>query len=216
MSWHYLQGQEAASWEGTCLDGAPSALLSMIHTPEAFSSPDSETDACHDSRFGTTFEPLTVAHGEDALTSSAEDSHARTSQPQEREPELTESDPGFGGRWRELWAKYDRVASGWKTHRCLWTEVLPWSSVTLPKWGMMRGGVLWERTMPEPHTSGTGVGFWPTPRAGNPGSRPNGKGGKILAEEVEIAEGLKAGEMVIAEGLQKVRPGAPVKAAPAK
>lgn len=32
--------------------------------------------------------------------------------------------------------------------------------------------------------------FWPTPRAGNPGSRPNGQGGKILAEEVKIAEGL--------------------------
>ena len=26
---------------------------------------------------------------------------------------------------------------------------------------------------------------WPTPRAGNPGSRPNGKGGKVLAEEVK-------------------------------
>jgi hypothetical protein len=33
--------------------------------------------------------------------------------------------------------------------------------------------------------------YWPTPRAGNPGSRPNGKGGKILAEEVAIAEGLR-------------------------
>ena len=32
---------------------------------------------------------------------------------------------------------------------------------------------------------------WPTPRAGNPGSRPNGKGGKVLAEEVEIAAGLR-------------------------
>jgi hypothetical protein len=29
------------------------------------------------------------------------------------------------------------------------------------------------------------VKMWPTPRAGNPGSRPNGKGGKILAEEVK-------------------------------
>ena len=27
--------------------------------------------------------------------------------------------------------------------------------------------------------------LWPTPRAGNPGSRPNDKGGKILAEEVK-------------------------------
>lgn len=33
--------------------------------------------------------------------------------------------------------------------------------------------------------------YWPTPRAGNPGSRPNGKGGKVLAEEVEIAAGLR-------------------------
>jgi hypothetical protein len=46
-------------------------------------------------------------------------------------------------------------------------------------------GVLWERTTPELLTSGTGSGSWPTPRAGNPGSRPNGKGGKILAEEVK-------------------------------
>ena len=33
--------------------------------------------------------------------------------------------------------------------------------------------------------------MWPTPRASNPGSRPNGKGGKILQEEVMIAEGLR-------------------------
>lgn len=32
---------------------------------------------------------------------------------------------------------------------------------------------------------------WPTPRAATPGSRPNGKGGKVLAEEVEIAEGIR-------------------------
>jgi hypothetical protein len=33
--------------------------------------------------------------------------------------------------------------------------------------------------------------MWPTPRASNPGSRPNGKGGKILQEEVLIAEGIR-------------------------
>ena len=32
---------------------------------------------------------------------------------------------------------------------------------------------------------------WPTPRASNPGSRPNGKGGKVLSEEVMIEEGLR-------------------------
>jgi len=32
--------------------------------------------------------------------------------------------------------------------------------------------------------------MWPTPRTGG-GSRPNGKGGKVLDEEVKIAEGLR-------------------------
>ena len=35
------------------------------------------------------------------------------------------------------------------------------------------------------------VKLWPTPRASNPGSRPNGKGGKILQEEVLISEGIR-------------------------
>lgn len=164
MSWHFLQGQEEAYWAGTSLDGAPSALLSMIPTPEASSSPVNATDACRDSQFGTTCGPSTAIRGKDALTSSQEDSHARTSPPQERAPESTASDPGCGAKWRESSARYDRASCGWKTHRCLWTEALPWSSVTLPKWGMMRGGVLWERVTSEPHTSGTGAGCWPTPR----------------------------------------------------
>ena len=32
---------------------------------------------------------------------------------------------------------------------------------------------------------------WPTPRAGNPGSRKPGTGGKILAEEAKIHNGLQ-------------------------
>ena len=36
----------------------------------------------------------------------------------------------------------------------------------------------------KPHDLVTAI-MWPTPRAGNPGSRPNGKGGKVLAEEVK-------------------------------
>jgi hypothetical protein len=80
---------------------------------------------------------------------------------------------------------------------------------------MMLNGVLWERITPPPLTNEIGSGCWvgtptatmsvrseefakgrlpqpaefvrqwPTPRAGNPGSRPNGKGGKVLAEEVK-------------------------------
>lgn len=33
--------------------------------------------------------------------------------------------------------------------------------------------------------------LWPTPRAANPGSRPHSKGGRVLSEEVEIAEDMR-------------------------
>ena len=59
--------------------------------------------------------------------------------------ELTESDPVCGHKWQESLVKFDLDSSRWKTHLCLWEEDLPESSVILPKWGMMRAGVLWER-----------------------------------------------------------------------
>jgi len=68
--------------------------------------------------------------------------------------------------------KYDRDTHSWKTHRCLWEEDLPWSSVTLPKWGSLHDGGLSERTTPEHLTSGIEFGSslkeqgaWPTPKA---------------------------------------------------
>lgn len=163
MSWHYLQGLEAASWEGTCLDGAPDALSSLMPIPGPCCSPDSVTDAFRDSQSGTTCGHSMAGHGMAALTSSPEDSHARTSAQQEKAPASPEPDPVSGHTWRESSARYDRNSHGWKTHQCLWEEALPWSSVTLPKWGMMRDGVLWERTMPGLLISVSGSGFWPTP-----------------------------------------------------
>lgn len=44
------------------------------------------------------------------------------------------------------------------------------------------------------HTDGGILSNWPTPRAGNPGSRKPGTGGKILAEEAKIYNGLPAPE----------------------
>ena len=166
MSWHFLQGQEEASWEGTCLDGAPSALLSLIPTPAASCSPGNATDACRDFRSGTTCGPSMGDRGEVPLMSCPADSRARIFHALEKGPESKANEAGSGSTWRELSARYDRASSGWRTHQCLFNEALPWSSVTLPRWGMMRDGVLWERTTPGLPTSGTGFGCWPTPRAG--------------------------------------------------
>jgi len=50
----------------------------------------------------------------------------------------------FGEKCSESYVRFDRASSSWKTHQCLFEEDLPESSVTLPLFGMMRGGVLLE------------------------------------------------------------------------
>ena len=72
-----------------------------------------------------------------------------------------------GNKWRELSAKYDRNSSSWKTHRTLYETDLPESSVILPRWGMMRDGVLSELTTAALRTSESGSGLCPTPTAHN-------------------------------------------------
>jgi DNA (cytosine-5)-methyltransferase 1 len=198
---------------------------------------------------------LTASRGAELLTWCLADSRARTSPPPARAPESAAPALDSGARWHALLVKFDPDSCGWKTARCLWEEGLDWSCLTLPRWGSLHDGELWERAtpglptngresgsprFPTPLVGGTGasthnqisgrfrdamakamalwptpraseagpdfaklsrsktgislqtaVAMWPTPRAANPGSRPNGKGWKILAEEVAIAEGLR-------------------------
>jgi hypothetical protein len=111
----------------------------------------------------------TDTRGEESSISSPEDFPARIFQPPDGVAGSTASVPGYGGRWRELSMKYDRATSSWRTHRSLWDEDLPESSLTLPKWGLMHGGVLWELPISAHPTSGNGAGLWRTPSAREPG-----------------------------------------------
>ena len=131
-------------------------------------------------------EPETDDHGKALLTSYLEASRAKTSASQEKAQESTGKEAGCGNTWRELSARYDRATSSWKTHQCLFTEDLPESSVTFPKWGMIRDGVLWEQTTPAPHTVESGSGFWPTPTASTGGPEPEGETGRKLVTMVRI------------------------------
>lgn len=105
----------------------------------------------------------TEPSGEEKWTSSLEDFRAKILASLEKEKELTESDLPSGAKWQESQVRYDPNTSSWKTHQCLFQEDLPESSVTLPKWGMMQDGVLWELTMSEPLTNVSASGLWPTP-----------------------------------------------------
>jgi hypothetical protein len=222
MSWHFSRALVAASSGERSSGGEPSAPLSSTPTPAMCWSPGKTTDAFRPSRSGMMCEPLTGDRGADLLTWCLEVSRARTSPPPARAPGSAVLALDSGERWHALLVKFDPASCGWKTARCLWEEGLDWSCLTLPRWGSLHDGELWERATPGLPTGGnasglwptpraseagpdfaklsrsktgislqTAVAMWPTPRAANPGSRPNGKGGKILAEEVAIAEGLR-------------------------
>ncbi len=108
---------------------------------------------------------LTEDLGAELLKSWLAVFRARTSAPLEKAPESTASEAGFGEKWRELSVRYDPDTSSWRTHRCLWDEDLSACSLTLPKWGSMRDGVLSELLTLERPTAANDAGLWPTQQA---------------------------------------------------
>jgi hypothetical protein len=126
---------------------------------------------------------------DDVLTWCLAGSRAKTSPQPEEGQESTGSGLDSGVRWRESFRRFDPVTSSWRTHRCLFDEALPASSVTLSRWGMTVGGVLWERLTPGLHTSGIGYGLWPTPKASTGGpdfSKMNGRDNRPIGPGISL------------------------------
>lgn len=163
MSYTYLR-ERGAEFSVECFsDIVPSARWRLSLTVGGSCCSGSGTEFSPGSQSGTTCGLSTAARGRVSLTLSAAGSRARTSARPARVLELMEREADSGGRWRELSVRFDRVSSSWRTHQCLFDEVLPESSVILPRWGMIRRGVCWERMTAARHTRGSGSGFWPTP-----------------------------------------------------
>jgi hypothetical protein len=191
MSWLYSQVLVEEYSEAKCLDGEQCALWNGTHMQQASWLPAKTTKRSTLSRSGMTFKPLTDDLGEAVLMSFLEAFPVRTYPAQEKGPELTESEAVCGDTWQESSVKFDPNTCSWKTHQCLWDEDLPESSVTLPKWGMMQNGVLWERTTLPPLTSGTESGSWPTPRCFMHKDALKDRGKSNLGEVVNEMEGMK-------------------------
>jgi len=165
MSYTYLleQGEESSA---ASFSDIPQCVLSRLNLIARKSCcKGSGMESFQSSQSGTMFAPSTELRGEEKSMLSAEDSLAKTYQAQEGGQELMGKEVVYGNKWLESLVKYDLDTHSWKTHRCLWSEVLPWLSVTLPKWGMMHRGELLERIMLEQTTTEKGYGFWPTPVA---------------------------------------------------
>jgi len=177
MSWHYLQGQEAASWEGSSLDGAPSALLSLIPTPEKSCSQDKQTDALSDSRYGMTLRRSTAIRGEEALTWFRGDSPVRTYLAPVKERGLTERSLDCGPSLPGSLARCSPPMSGWKTRQCSLFGGLTEFSGTWPRWGMMHDGELLRLATPGHLTGGNESGSWDTPCKADAHPRAYGRKG---------------------------------------
>ncbi len=119
-------------------------------------------------RKGSTMSCQLVLEISPPLTSSVEDSPARTSASRARAPVSQALVLDFGLSTLESFANYDPASSSWRTsQRSLLEEWTPYSE-TWPKQGTMRSGVAFAPVTLAPHTDENGCSLWPTPCASNP------------------------------------------------
>jgi hypothetical protein len=111
------------------------------------------------------FKPLTEDRGEELLTSYLEAFRAKTYQQQEKVLESTEQEVECGITWHESSEKYNQNMSSLKTAQPCVLEDLSESSKTLPRSGMMQGGLYWEQPTSGRLTKEIECGLWPTPTA---------------------------------------------------
>jgi hypothetical protein len=181
--WHFVNctsspepGAESSadSFSAMC----QSAPLNWRNTLGLSSSSGSGTASSPGSPCGTTFGPSTATPGEATLISSPEASPARTSAPLVEAKESTVPAPASGGSLHGSFARFDPATSSWRTPHCsLLGDSVPFSG-TWPRWGSLRNGACWARTMPVLRTSESGSGFWPTPTATSYGTNQGGSAGR--------------------------------------
>lgn len=98
------------------------------------------------------------------LTSSPEDSPARTSAQQESERASRALDPASGPRCSELSSQHDRLGSSLRMFLGLELSALTGCSLTWQKQATPHGRSWWVLSMPARRTDDSGCGLLPTPR----------------------------------------------------
>ncbi len=143
-------------------DGKPSAPLSGNLIPQAYCAPDKMTGFSRLFLFGMTFKHLTENRGQELLTLYLAGSHAKTSVLRGGGLESPAANQKCGHTWHGLLGKYDPSTHSLKTAQCSLFEDLKLFSVTLPRWGSMQTGELYQRQTLVRPTSERESGLWPT------------------------------------------------------
>jgi len=139
---------------------------------------------------GVTLSPSMHDHFVESWTESQEASHVSHFQAPENEKDK-KTQGTYSQASQTLFDFADPDGSSSKTCQ----DWLPLGCVTScktwDKWVIERRSAYSVRKKLALHTKGNESSSWPTPRAGNPGSRKPGTGGKILAEEAKKHNGLQ-------------------------
>lgn len=143
MSWLFSQALVEEYSPQNSAATEPYAQLNVMPTPQQFWRNDKMMESSRLSRFGLTLRLLTEPAGEELLMRFLGGFPAKTSALPDQAQESKASDLDSGSKWSGSLVRFDRGTSEWRTLHCLWVEVLPWSSVTLPRWGLMRDGVVY-------------------------------------------------------------------------
>ena len=162
-NWRCSQALGEESLEDTCLDGEQSVQSSGIPTQPVYLSPDKMTAFSRLSRFGMMCKPLTADRGEDLLTWYLEGSRAKTLALPEKAQGLMENDQDYGQSSPASLAKYDRATHSLKTAQLSLIEDLTGYCVTLPRWGSMLDGELFQQPIATPPICESASGLWQTP-----------------------------------------------------
>ena len=116
----------------------------------------------------------------------------------------------YGPMYEMPLAQYDPDTQSWKTSEVTSLWALPMSSLTLPAWGGMRGGELFEHPTPERPTVAPDCSSLPTPHAGlgergRDGVYPNPKGQQDLQHALAYLPTPKAGDGERGRDLPRLR-----------
>jgi hypothetical protein len=162
MSWLFSRVLVEEYSEVIFSDDEPSALLSGNPIPQAYCAPDKMTGFSRLSRFGMTYAPLTANRGKELLTLYLAGFLAKTSVALGEGLELPAADQDSGKKWQGLLGRYDHATHSLKTAQCSLFEDLKPSCVTLPRWGSMQTGELYQRQTLVRLTSERESGLLPT------------------------------------------------------
>jgi len=207
MKWHYSQVLVEEFWEENCLDGEQFVPLNKTPTASAYCSKDRMKAFSRLSPSGMTFAPLMESLGEELLMWFLEGFHVQTSQLLEKGLESRENKVASGQKWQGLLARYSPDLHLLKTAQCSLLEDSTQYSVTLPRWGLMQNGDVFQQPKSEQITkgieSGLSLRMWPTPTAGDharntiPPSIGKSRGFDLSMKvlQVEIAEKKTGGQL---------------------